>query len=98
MKVESVWAERRVTVTHRCGFHLSPAAIFVECANEFNAEIMVAAVERPDEKWNGKRIIELISLGAAEGTDLLISAKGEDAGAAVDALLHLVQRDFGLAR
>ena len=88
--------ERKVTITHKRGLHLSPASIFAEHANRFRAEVQVALGEKPGEKWNGKRVIDLMSIGAICGQELLIAAQGDDASDAVDTLVALVQRDFGL--
>ena len=89
--------ECRVKITHKRGLHLSPASIMAEKANQFSSEIMIAVSERPDEFWNAKRVIELMSLGAVENTTLIITAQGEDSDKALNTLEKLVKDDFGLS-
>lgn len=60
------------------------AEIEVTSHNDVGAETVVA-----------DSIMELLMLGSACGEDITISAKGEDAQAAVDALAALVNDHFG---
>ena len=90
--------EAVVKITHKRGMHLSPASIFAEKANEFQAEIKVAVAGNPEEQWNGKRVIDLMSIGAVFESEIIISCEGDDAQQAVEALEKLVKRDFGLTQ
>ena len=91
-------AEAVVMITHKRGMHLSPASIFAEKANEFQADIRVAVAGNPQETWNGKRVIDLMSIGAVFESKIIISGEGGDAEQAVQALETLVKRDFGLTQ
>ena len=91
-------AETVVAITHKRGLHLSPASVFAAKANTFAARITVINVAVPDEQWNGKRVIDLMSIGAVYQATLKIAAEGDDAQAAVDALAALVRSDFGLGQ
>ncbi len=73
------------------GLHARPAARFVKLAGTFDAAIEVSAngVTVP-----GGSIMGLMMLGAGDGTELLISARGPDAAAALDALAALVVSGF----
>jgi phosphotransferase system HPr-like phosphotransfer protein len=42
-------------------------------------------------------VVELLSLGAGQGTELVLAAKGADAEATLDALVQLFDNDFGLS-
>ena len=44
---------------------------------------------------NGKSIMGLLLLGAAQGTTLMLRAAGEDGSAALQALAALVEAKFG---
>ena len=48
-----------------------------------------------NEIINGKSILDLLTLGAVNGTTLCLRAIGDDAQAAVDALSALVESGFG---
>lgn len=87
---------KTVTIKHKQGLHLSPASIFAEKARQFNAEILVYPKDDNTDKWNGKRVIELMSIGAVCDSDLVIEAEGDDAETAVTSLADLVENNFGL--
>ena len=83
---------RAVLIQNRLGLHARAAARFVKTAGRFQAEI---TVEVGRQKVNGKSIMGLLLLGAAEGTTLMLRATGEDAASAVRALEDLVESKFG---
>ncbi|MCA9299509.1 MAG: HPr family phosphocarrier protein [Phycisphaerales bacterium] len=80
-----------VTISNRLGLHARPAMSFVDTANSFSAEIKVA---KGAQVVNGKSIMELMMLAATCGTSLDITAAGDDACDAVEALKALVDRGF----
>ena len=49
---------------------------------------------RGDERVDGKSILSVLTLAAAQGTELSIEATGQDAEAALDALSDLVAEGF----
>ena len=69
--------------------HARPAGTFVRAAASFAAAIEVQANGR---RANAKSILEILGLGADGGTELAISASGEDAAEAVAQLASLVSR------
>jgi phosphotransferase system enzyme I (PtsI) len=84
--------ERRTKIINTNGLHARPATRFAEMANKFNSEIFVKTENK--EEINGKSIIDLLTLGAKRGTELLITADGEDNEMALDALEGLVNDGF----
>jgi phosphocarrier protein len=80
-----------VTVTNPLGLHARAAARFVHAASAFESRIRVA---RGGREMDGKSIMGLLLLAAAQGTLLTISAAGPDEQHAIDALRALVQRGF----
>ena len=78
-------------IVNRLGLHARAAARFVETANRFDADVVVA---NGDESVSGKSILGLMMLAAAEGTLLTVTATGTDAEAAIDALADLVAQRF----
>jgi phosphocarrier protein len=84
--------ERTVTITNRRGLHARASAKFVTLASSQPAEI---AVEKDGSKVAGTSIMGLMMLGAAMGDSVTISAHGEGASAAVNALCGLVESKFG---
>jgi phosphotransferase system HPr (HPr) family protein len=67
--------------------HARPAGAFVRAAAAFGATIEVRANGR---QADAKSILQVLGLGADGGTELEISASGDDAAAAVARLAELV--------
>ncbi|GIQ67465.1 HPr family phosphocarrier protein [Xylanibacillus composti] len=82
--------KRPVVVKLKTGLHARPAALFVQEANKFSAEIFV---EKGDKKVNAKSIMGIMSLAISSGTEVEISAEGADAEQAVAALVDLVSKE-----
>lgn len=85
---------RRVRIANPLGMHARPAAEFVKLAGSFRADVRLS---HDGLSVNGKSIMGVLMLAAAEGTELLIRAEGTDAVEAADALAALVSGGFGEA-
>jgi phosphocarrier protein len=83
---------REIVIRNRLGLHARAAAQFVKTAGRFKSEI---TVEAGRQKVNGKSIMGLLMLAAAQGTTLRLRAAGEDGPAALQALADLVEARFG---
>ncbi|MEM9661575.1 MAG: HPr family phosphocarrier protein [Planctomycetota bacterium] len=83
--------ECRVTIVNRLGLHARPAMSFVDAASAFGASIRV---RNGDTEVDGKSIMEVMMLAATRGTELLITADGDDADAALEELRKLVASGF----
>ena len=82
---------RTVTVCNPQGLHARPADMFVRLASRFQSKIEVLSGQR---RVDGKSILDILTLGAAEGTVLSIEANGEDSEPAVEALARLFETGF----
>ena len=82
---------QRVMVINQRGLHARAAAKFVKLAGGFEAAITVTA---KGTTVPGLSIMGLMMLAAGPGTELEIRANGEDAPAALAALVDLVSRRF----
>ena len=76
---------------NRAGMHARPAAEFVKLAGGFAANV---TIEKDGLEVNGKSIMGVLMLAAEQGRTLKLTASGEDAEAAVEALADLVKRGF----
>jgi len=83
-----------VTVVNPQGFHARPAHLFMKLAMTFQANVEIL---KGNETINGKSILDLLTLGAGNGTTLTLRASGPDAQAAVEALAQLIEGGFGEA-
>jgi phosphocarrier protein HPr len=81
-----------VKVVNLQGFHARPAHLFVKLATTFQAQVEIL---KGNEVINGKSILDLLTLGAGNGTTLTLRASGPDAEAAVAALVQLIEGGFG---
>ena len=79
-----------VVVRCESGLHNRQATYFVQKANEFESSIYLESGSR---KMNAKSLLGIMSLGIATGTTVTLTAVGNDAEAAVNALETLLQRD-----
>ena len=82
----------RVPITNRRGLHARASAKFVTLASSFDAEVTVA---HDGSAVTGTSIMGLMMLAAAMGDEIVISATGPDAEAAVSKLAGLVMDKFG---
>ncbi|MCM8783723.1 MAG: HPr family phosphocarrier protein [Candidatus Omnitrophica bacterium] len=79
--------KKKILVRNKQGLHARPAALFVQLANKFEANIVV----RKDKLTaNGKSIMGILMLEIGPGTEIWIEAEGEDAEKAVTALEKII--------
>ena len=81
-----------VVVENSLGLHARPATLLVQTASRFAAEITIG---RDGHVSDGKSIIGVLMLGAGPGTRLNLTARGEDAQQALDAVEALFRSRFG---
>ncbi len=84
--------EGSFVIINKLGFHARAAAQFVKVANSYECEIYVY---KNGERANGKSILGLLTLAAAKGTALKITAKGKDEDSALTSLQKLIEGKFG---
>jgi phosphocarrier protein len=84
--------EQTFTIINKLGLHARAAAKFVTTASEFSSDISVI---RGDRSVNGKSIMGVMMLAAAKGTQIIVSAEGDDAQAALNAIEALINDYFG---
>ena len=84
--------ERTLKISNRLGLHARAAARFVHLANSFQSRILV---HKGNARVDGKSILGLLTLAAAKGTSLAMTADGKDEVEALDALESLIRDRFG---
>ncbi len=83
---------RDLTIANKRGLHARAAARFVQCAEQFGAEVTVS---KDSTTVGGTSIMGLMMLAAAPGSVIHVTAQGPDAEAALAALADLVEGRFG---
>ena len=82
---------REIPIINKRGLHARASAKFVQMVERFDAEVWVT---RGGETVGGNSIMGLMMLSAAPGTTILVSAKGPEAQAALEAITSLVADKF----
>ena len=86
--------QRSVVIQNQSGLHARPASEFVRCAGGFRSRITIGRTGS-EKKANAKSIVMLLTLALVQGTEVTITANGEDEETAVDALVELISTGFG---
>lgn len=84
--------EAILKVTNPTGLHARPAAQFVQKAASFISEVKISG---NNTVADAKSILSMMSMGLAFGTEIVITADGEDEKECIAALQALVESNFG---
>lgn len=87
-------ASRSTTLVNKLGLHARASAKLVATAGGFGARIRI---RHRDFEADAKSIMKVMQLAAPVGAELHLTAEGEDAGPALDALVALIADRFGEA-
>lgn len=95
-------ARRRVELVNPQGLHARPAAQLVQQALRFPGEVALVLVSAPrgsssppGTRVDAKQMLELMFLGAPQGSVVDVEASGPDAQGVVTALAELIADGFG---
>lgn len=80
----------RMTVGQLNGLHARPAARFVQTAASFKSSVLV---EANGKQANGKSILQVLSLAAVSGVELLITVEGPDECECAASIRDLLQME-----
>ena len=79
--------QRKVRINNPQGFHMRPASLFAQAANQYQSTVFLC---KDNQRINGKSPLELMVLGADQGTELTLEVSGPDAHEAIEALARLL--------
>jgi phosphocarrier protein HPr len=85
---------RRATVKlhNKLGLHARASAKLVSVASQFSSEVNIGF---NGQTVNGKSIMGIMMLAAAQGSELVLTAEGRDEDKAINALTDLIANRFG---
>ncbi len=83
-----------VTVVNRLGLHARPSAELTQLATRFAADVFLSKGSR---RVNGKSIMGVMMLAAAQGSVIVVETDGKDEDQALEALVALISSGFGEA-
>ena len=84
--------QQEIQIINKLGLHARASSKFTQIASNFQCEIWVT---RKDRRVNGKSIMGLMMLAAAQGTLIELDTDGTDEQAAMQTLLDLINDYFG---
>ncbi len=83
---------RTVTVASRVGLHARPAALFTQAAAATGVAVTIA--KSGGDAVNAASILSVLGLGVGSGEEVVLSADGDGADAALDSLVALLSTDL----
>ena len=84
-------SERRVTVGSSVGLHARPASLFVQAAGQQPVPVSIA--KEGGLPVDARSILMVLGLDVRGGETVVLSADGEGADAALDALVEVIATD-----
>ena len=85
--------KREFHIIAETAIHARPATLLVQAASKFNSDINL---EYNGKSVNLKSIMGVMSLGVGQGADVTITADGDDAKEAIEAIADTMKKE-GLA-
>jgi phosphocarrier protein len=91
-RAENGMLVRELKIINKKGLHARATAKLVQCIEAFDVEVTVG---RCGETVGGTSIMGILTLGAGQGSTIMVSAKGPAAAEALAAIETLVATRFG---
>ncbi len=88
-------AEGTYEIINALGLHARAAAQMVKVANRFKSDV---TLEAQGQRANAKSIMGVLMLAAAQGTQVKVTCKGDDAEACLLEIAKLIKDRFGEAQ
>jgi phosphocarrier protein HPr len=82
---------RKIEIKNKLGLHARAAALMVQTANRFSAQI---SLSKDGQTADGRSIMGVLTLAATQGSKIQVEAVGDDAEQAVKAIEKLVDKRF----
>ncbi len=83
---------RNIAVTNPEGLHLRAATLIAELARRYDSSVLLI---KDHQRVKGTDVLQVISLVAKQGDQLVLEATGHDAEEALDALTRLFSDNLG---
>jgi len=85
-------ARRSVVVGNRAGLHARAAILIAKVARQFTAKVELV---RDRQRVEATDVLQILSMGAGQGVQLVLESQGPDAEPALDAVAALFFDNFG---
>ena len=80
--------EKKLIIRDTKGLHVRPASLFVQIAKKFKSNIIV---KKDKNAVDGKSIMGMMTLALAKGSQVTVTAQGEDAEEALWELENFIK-------
>ena len=84
---------RTYVVKNKLGIHARPSTLFVKEAGKYESKVTVTDT-RTGKEVDGKSIIGVLTMGATQGTKIMVTATGPDYRQALDGIGGLIKAGF----
>jgi len=84
--------ESSATIINKLGLHARAAAKLVSTASAFSSKVKISF---NGKEVDGKSIMSVMMLAAAQGSEIVLKVDGDDEQRALDAILELINDYFG---
>jgi phosphotransferase system HPr (HPr) family protein len=85
--------QRTIMVKNRLGLHARAAAKIVRLSNQFKSELTLHRLDN-GRSGDAKSIFGILTLAAAQGTELMLTASGEDEERALSQIIKLIEHEL----
>jgi phosphocarrier protein HPr len=82
---------KNLEIQNKLGLHARAAALFVQTVNKFSSQVTVTS---DGQSTDGRSIMGMLTLGATQGSKILVEVNGEDAEKALRAIEKLLDSRF----
>ncbi|OYQ66993.1 MULTISPECIES: phosphocarrier protein HPr [Aerococcus] len=82
--------KQEFNITAETGIHARPATLLVQAASKFNSDINL---EYKGKSVNLKSIMGVMSLGVGQGSDVVITAEGDDEAEAIASIAETMKNE-----
>lgn len=82
---------KKLEIRNKLGLHARAAALFVQTVNRFSSQVIVS---NDGTTADGRSIMEMLMLGATQGSKIQVEIIGDDAEKALRAIEKLLENRF----
>lgn len=86
---------QQTKIINASGLHARPASDFVAKAKSFKCALTVRNMDNAHAAVNAKSILRVLAEAMPKGTNVELTADGEDENEAMEALMTLINSGFG---
>jgi len=82
---------KKLQIQNKLGLHARAAALLVQTVNRFSADVRIS---KDGQTVNGRSIMGLLTLAAAQGSRIQVEVEGKEAPEALRAIESLLEKKF----